>query len=138
MLGVGNFRALDSLWSRFKSPGDDERNWKTNRDQHDHQTHNPVRNFQEREYLGRNLRDYPADDRVCDRHFVNVAPFQLGKERWLLAHGAGSSQSLLNRGSFRSGCDNGFKRKSVRVIPAGTSSKCGMAEMADSMSPNLA
>ena len=48
----------------------------------------PVRDFQERKYLRRDLSDQPADDSVGDRDFVNVAPLQLGKERGFVAHGS--------------------------------------------------
>ena len=57
MFGVGNFRAFDPFWSRFKRPRDDERNWKPNCDQNDHEADDPVRNFEERKNLRRNLRD---------------------------------------------------------------------------------
>jgi hypothetical protein len=39
------------------------------------------------ENLGRNLCYDPANDRVRNRNFVNIAPLQLGKERRLFAHG---------------------------------------------------
>src|SRR6266566_8144214 len=49
------------------------------------------------------------------RDVVNVAPFQLGKERRLLVHFAGSSQSFWNRGSLRSGSNIGSSRSSAGV-----------------------
>src|SRR6266446_4732211 len=49
------------------------------------------------------------------RDVVNVAPFQLGKERRLLVHFAGSSQSFWKRGSFRSGSNIGSSRSSAGV-----------------------
>src|SRR5205809_2974829 len=49
------------------------------------------------------------------RDLVNVAPFQLGKERRLLVHFAGSSQSFWKRGSFRSGSNIGSSRSSAGV-----------------------
>jgi hypothetical protein len=52
------------------------------------------------------------------RDLVNVAPFQLGKERRLLVQFAGSSQSFWKRGSFRSGSNIGSSRSSrtVKII----------------------
>src|SRR6266481_566333 len=49
------------------------------------------------------------------RDVVNVAPFQLGKERRLLVHFAGSSQSFWKRGSFRSGSIIGSSQSSPGV-----------------------
>src|SRR6266404_3645768 len=49
------------------------------------------------------------------RHLVNVAPFQLGRERRFLVHFAGSSQSFWKRESFRSGSNIGSSRSSAGV-----------------------
>jgi hypothetical protein len=40
----------------------------------------PVRNFEERKNLTRDLHQEPGHDAMGDRHFVNVAPFQLSEE----------------------------------------------------------
>src|SRR5213596_2952087 len=76
------------------------------------------------------------------RDVVNVAPFQLGKERRLLVHFAGSSQSFWNRGSFRSGSNIGSSRSSAGVSgpagkapPYGSESSFCKAAMARSGSP---
>ena len=42
--------------------------------------HRPIRNFEERKNLRRDLNHQPADDRVRDRDLVNIAPLQLGEE----------------------------------------------------------
>src|SRR5439155_13934729 len=44
------------------------RDWKPDRGQHDHQSHDPIRNLQERENLRSNLNQKPADDGVSDRN----------------------------------------------------------------------
>ena len=44
------------------------------------QAHHPIRNFEKRKNLGSDLDHQPADHRVRDRDFVNVAPLQLGEE----------------------------------------------------------
>jgi hypothetical protein len=53
-------------------------------------------------------------------------------------HGCFSAQSFWKCGSLRSESQNGLKRRSAVVIPAGTSSRCGSAAMAASRSPNRA
>jgi hypothetical protein len=42
--------------------------------------HNPVWNFQERQNLCGNLNQEPANNRVRDRDFINIAPLQLSEE----------------------------------------------------------
>jgi len=76
-------RVIDSLGAtssvRFRRelecPGENEGNRKADRDQHDHQPHDPIWNLQEREDLRGNLNHEPADNRISDRNLVNVAPF---------------------------------------------------------------
>ena len=75
MRGIGDFSAFDSFRCRFKRPRDHKRDRKADRDQYDHQTHNPVRDFQKRKYLRSDLCDQPSDDGISDGYFVNVAPF---------------------------------------------------------------
>ena len=43
-------------------------------------TYDPIGNFQEWKDLRGDLDRQPADDRICDCNFVNIAPLQLGKE----------------------------------------------------------
>ena len=74
------FRALDAFRRELKRPCDDERDWKPDRDQYDHQPHNPSWNFQEWKDLRGNLNQEPADNRVGNGNFVNVAPLQFGEE----------------------------------------------------------
>src|SRR6266480_2835998 len=73
-------RSLDSFRRQLEGPRDDERDWESNRDQRDHQPDNPGWNFQEWKNLRGNLHQQPADDRVGNRNFVNIAPLQLGEE----------------------------------------------------------
>src|SRR6266566_7799505 len=96
---VGNFCALDSLWSYFKRPRDHESDRKTDRDQSDDQSHNPVRNFQERKDLGRNLDKQPANDRIRDCDLVNVATLQF-TEKGLRVHRFSGRTLTTNRPSF--------------------------------------
>ena len=77
---VSDFCSFDPLGCRFKRPSNYQRDWKSNCDQYDHQPHNPIWNFEERKYLRRDLSDYPADNGVRDRNFVNIAPLKLGEE----------------------------------------------------------
>ena len=80
MASIGNFRALDSFRGRFKRPGNQRARSEIQSRLARQQTHNPVRDFQERKYLRRNLSYQPADHGVRDRDLVNVAPLQLGEE----------------------------------------------------------
>ena len=77
---VGDLCALDSLRSYFKRPCEDECDWKCDCDQRDHKAHDPIWNLQKWKDLSRNLNQEPSNNRVCDRHLVNVASLQLGKE----------------------------------------------------------
>ena len=54
------------------------------------------------------------------------------------AHLVGPCKSFWKRGSLRSGSHSGSKRRSARVIPAGTSRRWGRAAMAESKSPKRA
>ena len=74
------FRAFDSFRSELKGPGDDECDWESDRDQRDDQAHDPIWDLQERENLGGNLNQEPADNRIGDRNFINVAPLELGEK----------------------------------------------------------
>src|SRR5207253_8362213 len=108
------FRAFDSFRSELKGPSDDERDRESSRDQYDHQPHDPSWNLQERENLGGNLNQEPADNRIGDRNFINIASLQLGEEI-LDLHSGFSSQSFWKRGSFRSGSNIGSSRSSAGV-----------------------
>src|SRR4030095_2035050 len=74
------FRALNSFRRQLKSPGQDQRNWKTNYEEQHHQAHSPTRDIEEWKNLARDLHQQPCDDRVGDRNLVDVASFQLGEE----------------------------------------------------------
>src|SRR5204863_9408468 len=73
-------RPLDPFRCKLERPGDDERDWESDRDQCDHQPHDPIWNLQEWEDLRSNLDQQPADNRVSDSHLVNVPPLQLPEE----------------------------------------------------------
>jgi hypothetical protein len=81
------FRPPDSFRRELEGPRDDKRDWESNRDQHDNQPHDPIWNLQEWENLRGDLNQQPANNRVGDRHFVNIAPLQLGEEI-AFAHGS--------------------------------------------------
>ena len=74
------FGPLDSFGRQFKCPRNHECDRESDHnDQHD-KAHRPIRNFEEGENLGCDLNEQPSHDRVSNRHFVNVAPLQLGEE----------------------------------------------------------
>src|SRR6266496_1576605 len=74
------FRALDSFWREFKRPGKNHRHGKSDNEQQHYKTHCPIRNFEERKDLTRDLHQQPCDDCVGDRDLVNVAPLQFAEE----------------------------------------------------------
>ena len=65
---------------RFESPGDHQRNRKSNRNEKDQRLQDPFGGVKRGQNGRTHLNNQPANDRVSDRHLVNVAPFQLGKE----------------------------------------------------------
>src|ERR1700730_13363655 len=100
MRGIGNFGSFNSFRRRFKRPRNDERDWKADRDERNYKAHDPVRNFQKWKYLGRDLNQQPADNRVGDRDFVDVAPFQLSEEvhfNW------SSARPIVRKNAFQRG-----------------------------------
>src|SRR5205823_13702035 len=108
------FRSLDSSRRQFKRPCNHQRDWKSDRDECDHQTHNPVWNFQEWKNLRGDLDQQPTDDRIRDGNFVNVAPLQFRKERSLFAHGGGKfifATNVLLRVTSRNLCYNVSTRR---------------------------
>src|SRR5438128_5690502 len=74
------FCALDSFRCKLECPGKNHRHRKSDNEQQHYKTYGPIRNFEERENLTRDLHQQPCDDCVSDRNFVNVAPFQLSEE----------------------------------------------------------
>jgi len=46
----------------------------------EHKAHCPIRNFEKRKDLSRDLNEQASHRRVRDRHLVDIAPLQLGKE----------------------------------------------------------
>src|SRR6478609_6109034 len=106
---IGGFSPFDSFRCEFKSPRDDECDWKANRNDRDDQPHNPIWNLEEWKNLRRDLDHKPADNRVRHGNLVNIAPLQLGEERRFLVHhspGPGNWtpsfwHNATNRGSSR-------------------------------------
>src|SRR6266478_10130907 len=74
------FCALDSFRRQLERPGKNQRYGKSDSEQQHHKTHGPIRNFEERKNLTRDLHEQPRNDCVGDRNFVNVASLQLGEE----------------------------------------------------------
>src|SRR4029450_3774212 len=73
-----------SFGGQFVEPGEQHRDWKSDREPNDNKTHCRIRNFKKREGLRWELREEPCDDPVGDRSAVNVAPLQLGQDvRWI-------------------------------------------------------
>src|SRR5438094_6115406 len=61
-------------------PGNYQGNRKSDHNERNHQTHDPVRDLQERKDLSCDLNREPPNDHVGDRHLVDVAAFQFGEE----------------------------------------------------------
>ena len=88
------FRPHYSFGGKFVNPGEQHRDWKSDRERNDNKTHCGIRNFKKREDLRRELREKPCDDSVSDRCAVNIAPLQLGqKVRWV--HSARVNEALV-------------------------------------------
>src|SRR6266536_4920417 len=108
--------ALDSFRREFKRPGQNHRHRKSDNQQQHHKTHGPIRNFEERKNLTRDLHQEPRHDTVRNRNLVNVSSLQLGKEL-IRVHGNGVldsctgtifSTSASKHGSPRSGSSSGL------------------------------
>src|SRR6476620_9169786 len=106
---IGGFSPFDSFRCEFKSPRDDECDWKANRNDRDNQSHNPIWNLEEWKNLRRDLDHKPADNPVCDGNLVNIAPLQLGEEVGGFHHlpPATFCTTASKRGSPRSESKNG-------------------------------
>ncbi len=72
--GICHFGSLEAFRRQFKRPGNDQRDRKSDHDEHYHQSNRPVWNLEKRKNLGRDLDEQPGNDRVGDRDFVNIAP----------------------------------------------------------------
>src|SRR5438552_8398342 len=72
--------ALDSFRSQFDRVSENECNRETQDHKQDYRARNRIGEMQRRNYRCRDLHHEPADDRVSDGHFVNVAPLQLSDE----------------------------------------------------------
>src|SRR6266480_3690484 len=78
------FCAFDSFRRKLEGPGKNHRHGKSDNEQQHHKTHGPIRNFEERKNLTRDLHQQPCDDSIGDRNLVNIASLQLGQKlRWI-------------------------------------------------------
>jgi hypothetical protein len=77
---IRSFRPLDSLRRKFERSGKNQRYGKSDNEQQHHKTHSPIRNFEERKNLTRDLHEQPGHDAVRNRNFINVAPLQLSQD----------------------------------------------------------
>src|SRR6266487_3909578 len=91
---INIFRSFQPFRRQLKGPRYDERDRKTNHDQHYHQPDCPIRNLEERENLRRYLHQQPCDDCIGDRNFVNIASLQLSEEV-LRVHSARLDEALV-------------------------------------------
>jgi hypothetical protein len=71
---------LKTFGRRFKRPRNYHRNDETKRDENDKGLHDPRRRFKGRQQDRRGLNKQPGHDRIRDRDFVNVAPFEFAEE----------------------------------------------------------
>jgi len=60
-------------------PSQTKRNRQTENDQEDDQTNYSIRNIEDRKHLRDSLGQRPATNDIGNRHLINVAPFQLGR-----------------------------------------------------------
>src|SRR4029450_5893671 len=74
------FRPHYSFWGQFVEPGEQHRDWKSDRERNDNKTHCGIRNFKKREGLRRKLGEEPCTDSVADRAPRNMCPLQFGEE----------------------------------------------------------
>src|SRR5262249_47035570 len=84
---------LDPLRRDFKGPGARERDWKSDDDQDDEQSNEPVRNVEDWKDLRDALRKRPTGDDVSDGDLVNIPPLQLAEK---IVH----SSFVRNYGAF--------------------------------------
>src|SRR6266704_5978969 len=134
--------ALNSFGRDLERPGKRQRNRKPNNNDEDDNLHRPLRRIERGKKNRCRLNEEPRHNRVGDGYFVNITPFQLGKEAVDL-HLDFSSQSFWKRGSFRSGSNIGSSRSSAGVSGTfsasapeyGIESSFCKAEMARSGSP---
>ena len=74
------FGPLDSFRRKLECPSNNHRDRKTKGRGKDNKPNRPVRNVEEWKNLRCDLNQKPADDRIRDSNFVNIAPLQLAEE----------------------------------------------------------
>jgi len=85
MIAKSSFRLFgpfDTLWSELEGPGHDQRKGKSDRDHDHHHLHHPARRVEGGKQNRGRLNQQPRHDGVRDRDFIDVAPLQLGQERF--------------------------------------------------------
>src|SRR5882724_4777517 len=128
--------AFDSLRRELECPCNNQCDRKTKRGEKNNKSNHPIRNFQERKNLCRDLNQKPADDGIRDGHLVRVAPLQLRKDIPRI-HGCFSSQSFWNAGSPRNGsqCGSSLRSAGVRQRAYGISKRRCSLGIARFLSP---
>src|SRR5262249_34170547 len=120
---VSHLCSFDSFRRCFKGPGDDQGNGKTNGYKGNDSTHNPVRYFEERKDLGRDLDQQPTDNGIGDRTLVGMMAVELGEEI-AVAHFSWSQAKPIVRNDA---CERGAWRRfqsSVSAHKAGKPTTC--------------
>ncbi len=74
--GFGRLGPFQSFRRQLESPGDDERDRKAEREQHDDEPDRPIGNLEKRKDLRGDLDEQPRDHGVGDCNLVNAPAFQ--------------------------------------------------------------
>ena len=72
--------SLQSFEAPIEGPGENQRDRKSEHKKYDHNPGNPIRDFQDRKDLRRDLDDEPAHHCVSDGSAIDLAPLQFGEE----------------------------------------------------------
>src|SRR5881397_2912724 len=72
--------ALNSFGRDLERPGKRQCNREPNNNDEDDNLHRPLRRIERGKENRRSLNEEPRHNRVGDGYFVNITPFQLGKE----------------------------------------------------------
>src|SRR6516165_10912116 len=109
-------RSLQSFGCYFEEPCASQRNWKSDDNDKNDRSDDPIRNIEDGKDLRDSLRQRPAANDVGNRDLVNIAPLQLGKEVVdLHLYLPSECASFSNRGSPRSGSKSGSSRSGAGV-----------------------
>src|SRR5205823_14470310 len=86
--------ALPTRRSSDLEPGEQHRDWKSDRERNDNKTHCGIRNFKKREDLRCELREKPCGDSVSDRCAVNISPHGFSRSSQQIGRAPSELQSL--------------------------------------------